>query len=152
MSLLKISGGTLYDPANGIDGQVRDIWIDAGRMVPEPVDPAIRPSRTIDARGLVVMPGGIDMHCHIAGPKVNMARKMRAEEKRTATPVRRTATDAQRHDGERAQHVCHRVQVRGAGLYDGLRRGDPRPLGPARTRGIRRHALPGQGLLCLDGQ
>ena len=30
------------------------------------------------------MPGGIDMHCHIAGPKVNVARKMRPEEKRKA--------------------------------------------------------------------
>ena len=37
------------------------------------------------------MPGGIDMHCHIAGPKVNTARKMRPEEKRKAEPVRRTA-------------------------------------------------------------
>ena len=36
------------------------------------------------------MPGGIDMHCHIAGPKVNAARKMRPEEKRQAAPVRRT--------------------------------------------------------------
>ena len=42
----------------------------------------MRPARTIDAAGLVVMPGGIDMHCHIAGPKVNVARKMRPEEKR----------------------------------------------------------------------
>ena len=25
------------------------------------------------------MPGGIDMHCHIAGPKVNAARRMRTE-------------------------------------------------------------------------
>ena len=37
------------------------------------------------------MPGGIDMHCHIAGPKVNAARKMRPEEKRKAELVRRTA-------------------------------------------------------------
>ena len=27
----KIAGGTVYDPANGIDGQVRDIWIAAAR-------------------------------------------------------------------------------------------------------------------------
>ncbi|HVU86837.1 MAG TPA: formylmethanofuran dehydrogenase subunit A, partial [Pirellulales bacterium] len=91
MSLLKISGGTVYDPANKIDGQVRDLWIDNGRIVAAPTDPAVRPARVIDARGLVVMPGGIDMHCHIAGPKVNMARKLRPEEKRTAEPVRRTA-------------------------------------------------------------
>ncbi len=37
------------------------------------------------------MPGGVDMHCHIAGPKVNAARKMRPEEKRISAPVRRTA-------------------------------------------------------------
>jgi len=91
MSLLKIAGGTIYDPANGIDGLVRDLWIEGGRIIAAPTDPAVRPARTIDARGLVVMPGGIDMHCHIAGPKVNMARKMRPEEKRTADPVRRTA-------------------------------------------------------------
>ncbi len=88
--LFKISGGTVYDPANGIDGQVRDVWIEDGRIVAPPTDPSVRPGRTLDAAGLVVMPGGIDMHCHIAGPKVNMARKMRPEEKRRSEPVRRT--------------------------------------------------------------
>lgn len=87
----KIAGGTVYDPANGIDGQIVDLWISDGRIVPAPSDPAVRPNREIDARGLVVMPGGIDMHCHIAGPKVNVARKMRPEEKRKATPIHRTA-------------------------------------------------------------
>ncbi len=37
------------------------------------------------------MPGGVDMHCHIAGPKVNLARKMRPEDKRYAPHVSRTA-------------------------------------------------------------
>ena len=36
------------------------------------------------------MPGGIDMHCHIAGPKVNVARKMRPEEKRKAEQIHST--------------------------------------------------------------
>ncbi|MBL9080608.1 MAG: formylmethanofuran dehydrogenase subunit A [Planctomycetales bacterium] len=85
-----ITGGTVYDPANGIDGQVRDLWIADGRIVAAPSDRAVRPNREIDARGLVVMPGGIDMHCHIAGPKVNVARKMRPEEKRKAAPLHRT--------------------------------------------------------------
>ena len=60
-------------------------------MVAAPTDPNVRADRTLDAAGLVVMPGGIDMHCHIAGPKVNVARKMRPEEKRKAEKVRRTA-------------------------------------------------------------
>jgi formylmethanofuran dehydrogenase subunit A len=87
----KIAGGTVYDPAHGIDGEVRDLWIKGGRMVAAPSDPDVRPARVIDAAGLVVMPGGIDMHCHIAGPKVNVARKMRPEDKRKAEPMRRTA-------------------------------------------------------------
>ncbi|MCG8586015.1 MAG: formylmethanofuran dehydrogenase subunit A [Pirellulales bacterium] len=91
MSLLKIASGTVYDPANNIDGEVRDLWIDGGRMVAPPTDPNVKPGRTIDAEGCVVMPGGIDMHCHIAGPKVNIARKMRPEDKRRAEPVRSTA-------------------------------------------------------------
>lgn len=90
-SYFKISGGYVYDPIHGIDGQVHDIWILGGKIVAAPTDPSIRADRTINAAGLVVMPGGIDMHCHIAGPKVNMARKMRPEEKRRDEPVHRTA-------------------------------------------------------------
>lgn len=86
----KIAGGTVYDPANGIDGQVRDIWIADGKIVEAPTDPAVKPAKIIDASGLVVMPGGIDMHCHIAGPKVNVARKMRPEEKRRGELMPRT--------------------------------------------------------------
>jgi len=86
----KISQGTVYDPTNGVDGEVRDIWILDGRIVAAPTDAAVRPSRVIDATGLVVMPGGIDMHCHIAGPKVNVARKMRPEEKRKAELIHST--------------------------------------------------------------
>ena len=90
--LMVIRGGYVYDPINGIDGQVRDIWIRAGKVIAPPEPPDDRPDRVLNAAGLVVMPGGIDMHCHIAGPKVNTARKMRPEEKRRSAPVIRTAT------------------------------------------------------------
>lgn len=90
-SYWKISGGYVYDPLNGVNGQVKDLWIRDGKMVAPPDDPAVRPARTLDAAGLIVMPGGVDMHCHIAGPKVNVARKLRPEEKRKAQPVVRTA-------------------------------------------------------------
>ena len=89
-SLTKISGGYVYDPLHGVDGQVRDIWVRDGKIVPPPGDPHTKPDRTLNAAGLVVMPGGVDMHCHIAGPKVNTARKMRPEDKRTDVPVLRT--------------------------------------------------------------
>jgi formylmethanofuran dehydrogenase subunit A len=95
MPLLKIAGGTVYDPANGIDGAVQDIWVRDGKIIAPPGvntpgSPEVRPDKTLDAAGLVVMPGGVDMHAHIAGPKVNVARKMRPEDKRKAPPIRRT--------------------------------------------------------------
>jgi formylmethanofuran dehydrogenase subunit A len=90
MSLFKISGGKVYDPKNGIDGVVRDVWIEEGRIVAAPIDPSVRADRILDASGMVVMPGGVDMHCHIAGPKVNTARKMMPETKRNAPKVVRT--------------------------------------------------------------
>ena len=89
MSLLKIANGRIYDPANGVDGDVHDLWVENGRIVESP-KPETEPARVIDASGLVVMPGGVDMHCHIAGPKVNVARKMRPEEKRRTEVIKRT--------------------------------------------------------------
>ena len=91
MDLTKVAQGTVYDPTNGVDGEVRDLWIEGGKIVAAPSDSERKPARTIDAQGMVVMPGGIDMHCHIAGPKVNVARKMRPEEKRTSELIPRTA-------------------------------------------------------------
>ena len=34
-------------------------------------------AKVIDAKGMAVMPGGVDIHCHIVGPKVNLARKLK---------------------------------------------------------------------------
>src|SRR4051794_26520691 len=88
--LLVIAGGTVHDPANHLDGVVQDVWIRDGVVVAAPADPAVRPDHTLDARGLVVMPGGVDMHAHIAGPKVNVARKLRPEDRRDHAPFHRT--------------------------------------------------------------
>lgn len=77
-STLRIVNGRVYDPANGVDGVVRDICIRDGKIVADVPPDATR----IDASGMVVMPGGIDIHCHIAGPKVNLARKVQPEDHR----------------------------------------------------------------------
>ena len=90
MATLLLRNGMVYDPAHGISGDCRDIWIVDGKIVAPPVDPTVRTDRVIDASGLVVMPGGIDMHCHIAGPKVNAARKMLPEDRRRSKPMLRT--------------------------------------------------------------
>ncbi len=79
---LLIKGGLVVDPANGIRNDVRDVWVRGGKVVEAPVAADEKASRTIDARGYVVMPGGVDIHCHIAGSKVNAARAFRPEDGR----------------------------------------------------------------------
>jgi len=37
-------------------------------------------ARKIDASGMIVMPGGVDIHCHIAGSEVNTGRLLRPED------------------------------------------------------------------------
>ena len=86
MRLVKLAGGTVYDPANGLDGVVRDLWIRDGVFVEPPIDGLA--DRTFDLTDLAVMPGGVEIHAHIAGPKVNVARKLRPEDRR-ANPVQR---------------------------------------------------------------
>jgi formylmethanofuran dehydrogenase subunit A len=80
-----IAGGTLHDPANQRDGVVADVWIENGRIVDRPIDPA--GFTRIDARGLVVMPGGVDLHSHIAGPKVSAGRRIAPQLARRHPPA-----------------------------------------------------------------
>jgi len=76
--MLRIVSGSVYDPANGVAGEVRDVCLSEGKVVEDVPAHAAR----IDARGMVVMPGGVDIHAHIAGPKVNAARRLAPEEHR----------------------------------------------------------------------
>jgi formylmethanofuran dehydrogenase subunit A len=78
MTEIRISGGAVHDPANDVDGEVCDVCLKDGKVVTD-VGPD---ARRIDARGMVVMAGGVDIHAHIAGPKVNAARKLSPEERR----------------------------------------------------------------------
>jgi len=76
---LHITNGTLYDPAHGVDGEARDVWIADGRVIDPPPDGASGSSvKTLDARGCVVMPGGVEMHAHLASMPVNAARMIQS--------------------------------------------------------------------------
>src|SRR5207245_899202 len=84
----RLANGRVYDPANGVDGEVRDVCIADGRIVADVAPEAGR----IDARGMAVMLGGVDMHCHIAGSKVNLARKLQPEDHRDDVLARTAVT------------------------------------------------------------
>ncbi|MES2181000.1 MAG: formylmethanofuran dehydrogenase subunit A, partial [Pseudomonadota bacterium] len=76
ITLLK--NGKIYDPAHGKDGVTQDIYIRDGRIIPKPASHE-KISQTYDLTGKVVMAGAIDMHSHIGGGKVNIARMLLPE-------------------------------------------------------------------------
>jgi len=73
---LRIVGGAVHDPANQVDGEVRDVCIEDGRIVANVSDSA----PTLDAKGMVLMPGGVDIHSHFASSSCNHARRLLPEE------------------------------------------------------------------------
>ncbi len=86
-----LRGGRVHDPVHGVDGEVRDLWLRGGRLVePAPGEPA---DTTIALSGCIVMAGGIDLHTHIGGGKMNLARLLLPELQRHA-------------DGDPCRHVA----------------------------------------------
>jgi formylmethanofuran dehydrogenase subunit A len=73
---LIIKNGFVFDPINGINGEKMDIAIKNGKIV----EKVTRKAQVIDAAGLTVMPGGVDIHTHIAGGEVNTGRMVRPED------------------------------------------------------------------------
>ncbi|HWQ66932.1 MAG TPA: formylmethanofuran dehydrogenase subunit A [Methanospirillum sp.] len=77
MNELIIRNGCVFDPITGIKGDKVDILIRDGRIVDGVSSHAV----CIDATGMTVMAGGLDIHTHVSGPKVNTGRLMRPEDK-----------------------------------------------------------------------
>jgi dihydroorotase len=61
---LLITGGRVIDPASGLDG-VANVAITGGKIAAVGADVTGEAKETIDARGLLVTPGLIDLHAHI---------------------------------------------------------------------------------------
>jgi formylmethanofuran dehydrogenase subunit A len=80
MSLTRLKGGTLYDPANGVNGERHDLYMRDGRLVAG--EPGVPIDQEFDAAGMVVMAGGIDLHSHIGGGKTNLSRLLLPEDHR----------------------------------------------------------------------
>jgi dihydroorotase len=65
--VILLRGGRVVCPSEGLDGLL-DVLLDGGRIaaVGPPIDAAS--ARTVDCRGLVIVPGLIDMHVHLREP------------------------------------------------------------------------------------
>ena len=82
--MVRITGGRVYDPANGVDGVVKDIYIGEDGRVVGSLSTNADTNRTIDATGMLVFPGGVDVHTHVAGGALNFARGLVPENQRVA--------------------------------------------------------------------
>jgi formylmethanofuran dehydrogenase subunit A len=98
VSVVKLAGGRIVDPANGRDGTIGDIYVRDGRIIADP-GPGAKIERTYDLSGRIVMAGAIDIHSHISGGKVNLARTLLPEDHRVDAQRR---TDLKRSGGGRA--------------------------------------------------
>ena len=87
--MIRLRGGTVYDPCNGINGRVMDLYIKDGIIRHDRGKET--PVRNYNLRGMIVMPGGIDMHTHIGGGKNTLARLLLPEDQQ-AHPHAATGT------------------------------------------------------------
>jgi formylmethanofuran dehydrogenase subunit A len=77
MRELLIQNGYVFDPINKINGEIMDIAIRDGKIVSTVSESK---AKKIDASRMIVMPGGIDIHTHVAGSEVNAGRLIRPED------------------------------------------------------------------------
>lgn len=84
-----IRNGTVYDPINDIKGERMDVCIRNGKIVEEVENPKV-----LDASNMIVFPGGVDMHAHIAGGKINSGRLFRPEDGRKGLEPKTKVTRA----------------------------------------------------------
>ena len=73
-----LKNGIVYDPANEIKGEKKDVCFKDGKIV-EDVSAA---AKEIDVTDKIVMPAGVDTHAHVAGPKLVLGRLYRPEDSR----------------------------------------------------------------------
>ena len=76
MTTIHLKNGKVFDPTNRVFNKKKDVYISDGKIVKSLKKKA---DRIIDCTDKIVMPGAIDLHTHIGGGKVNIARLMLQE-------------------------------------------------------------------------
>ena len=119
MAPMVIKGGRVIDPAEGLD-MVGDVLIEDGRVVR--VERDIAPpegAQLIDADGMIVCPGFIDLHCHLRDPgleyKETVASGTRAAAKGGFTTVcAMPNTEPTMHTRATVEYVLQKARSEGA--------------------------------------
>ena len=150
--MLRITGGKVYDPANGVDGVVKDIYVSPMARSSHNADPADG-RRTIDARGMFVFPGGVDVHSHVAGAALNFARRPHAGKLSPGLAFPAHAWSVAPASGHHSDDLRDRLLLRGNGLDHGQRGGRSDPRRPdTLTKSCTTRPIVGQVVPRADGQ
>jgi formylmethanofuran dehydrogenase subunit A len=86
-----LKNGIVYDPTNNINGEKKDVMFRDGKIVDSVSDDA----KVIDVTGKLVMAAGVDVHAHIAGPKLCVGRLYRPEDERKGVKPKTDITRAE---------------------------------------------------------
>ena len=73
---IHLKNGKVFDPTNRVFNKKKDVYIRDGKIVKSLKKKA---NLIIDCTDKIIMPGAIDLHTHIGGGKVNIARLMLQE-------------------------------------------------------------------------
>lgn len=84
--VLELSNVRIVDPLHPDNGQLSQLYIRDGRFIDKPMA-ATSIARTYDLQGALVLAGGIDIHTHIGGGKVNLARLLMPSSGRADDPI-----------------------------------------------------------------
>jgi len=76
MNRIIINNGLVFDPINNINGEIKDILIESGKIVEK--FSSETDVKKINAKGKTVIPSAIDIHTHTASQQVNWARLLGA--------------------------------------------------------------------------
>ncbi len=76
---IKLSGAEIYDPAHKINGERKDLYI-VDEKIKTNLSDKDKLEKTYELDDCIIMAGAIDIHTHIGGGKVNIARTMMIED------------------------------------------------------------------------
>lgn len=119
MEKILIKGGRIVDPSQGVD-MVGDLLLSGGKVAGlEKSISSSNGARVVDAAGMVVSPGFIDLHCHLRDPgleyKETIATGTRAAAKGGFTTVcAMPNTEPTMHTRATVEYVLDRARTEGA--------------------------------------
>ena len=92
--MIVIRGAEVYNPARGHAPQPGDLWIEDGRIITPRQD--VIPEQVIDARGMIIAPAGVEIHTHVTGYPLSLARRFTLSEGCRKNPLLPSPEEAAR--------------------------------------------------------